>query len=158
MNDSEWSTSRDPRLMLLKFADNPDRPELRLFGCACCRRIWNLVTDETLRRSVEVREQFERGLASATEIEEAELGARYARREVRGSIDPSNVDEESPESAVAWAAGAASNATHGNYRAASELAARAHACAAGGDWQRNYDAERAAQAALLRSMVRPPVE
>ena len=49
--------------------------------------------------------------------------------------------------------GAAVNAAVGNYHAASQLAARAKACAEGGDWQKSYEAERTAQCDLLRSMV-----
>ena len=156
MNETEWNTCRDPRAMWMVYADDPGRTDLSLFGCACCRRVWNLLSDERLRRGVEVRERYERGLASEGELAEAEQNARAARRDVRTSYDPSDVDEHSPGSAPAWAAGAASNAAYGNYRAASDFVARAKACVEGGDWQKSYDAERAAQCDLLRSMVAFP--
>ena len=156
MTENEWNTCHDPHAMWMVFADTPERTDLILFGCACCRRVWNLLSDERLRRDIEVRERYERGLASEEELAEAELNARVARSECRASYDPSDVDEYSPGSALAWAAGAAANATYGNYRAASDLAARAKACADAGDWQKSYEAERVAQCGLLRSMVAYP--
>ena len=156
MTENEWNTCHDLHALWMLFADAPERTDLALFGCACCRRVWNLLSDERLRRDIEVRERYERGLASEEELAEAEQNARVARSDVRASCDPSDVDEHSPGSASAWAAGAASNAAYGNYRAASDLAARARACADGGDWQKSYDAERAGQCDLLRSMVAYP--
>lgn len=142
--------------MWMLFADAPERTDLTLFGCACCRRIWNLLPDERSRRAVEVRERYERRAAPEEELAEAEDNARMARSEIRAACDPADADEYSPGSALAWAAGAASNAATGNYRAASDLAARARACADCGNWQKNYDAERAAQCDLIRSLVAYP--
>jgi hypothetical protein len=153
MNQTEWNTCRDPHSMLLAFADDPFRADLRLFGCACCRRVWVHLTDERLRQGVEMRERYERGLATEQELTRAEEDARSARRDVRTSYGRGNMDEYAPGSARGWAAGAASNATYGNYRAAWELAARARACAEAADWQKSYEAEKAAQCDLLRSMV-----
>jgi hypothetical protein len=156
MTETEWNTCRDPHAMWMVFANDPFRSDLSLFGCACCRRVWNLVSDERLRRGVEVRERYEQGLALEEEMKEAELGARIARRDVRAPFIAADSDEHATEVAPGWAAGAIANATVGNYRAASELAARAKACAEGGDWQKSYEAERAAQCDLLRSMVGSP--
>jgi hypothetical protein len=153
MIETEWNTCRDPRQMLLAFRDNPFRADLTLFGCACCRRVWGLLTDDRLRRGVEVRERYEQGLVTEEELTQAERDARSARADVRASYDRGDLDENAPGSAPGWAAGAASNATYGNYRAAWELAARARACADATDWKKSYEAEKAAQCDLLRSMV-----
>lgn len=54
--------------------------KLRLFGCACCRRIWDLMTDPASREAVEAAERFVDG-----EIGKAELGtARNAAKRVAG--------------------------------------------------------------------------
>ena len=156
MTDAEWNISRDPHAMLLAFADNPERSDLILFGCACCRRVWRLLADDRLRSGVEVRERYEVGLASMRELEKAEVNARIARQDVRAAYDPLDTDEQSSASAAGWAAGAAANAAYGNYRAASELAARAVACADVGEWERSYSDEKAAQCELLRSRVAYP--
>jgi len=44
---------------------------LRLFGVACCRRIWHLLADGRSRHVVEVVERYEDGAASDQEMDEA---------------------------------------------------------------------------------------
>jgi hypothetical protein len=157
MTEAEWNNCEDLQLMLMCFLDDVvARPELGLFGCACCRRVWSLLEDERSRIGVEAREGYLRGLVSEKELEDAEQNARSARRQIRRSTMLLNVGEESAESASAWAAGAAANAAVGNYHAASEMAARASACVADGDWQASYNSERAAQCELLREMITYP--
>ena len=54
--------------------------KLRLFGCACCRRIWDLLTEPASREAVEAAERFVDG-----EIGRAELGTvRTAAKRVVG--------------------------------------------------------------------------
>lgn len=69
MNEQDWLTSTDPAAMLKEFNLSPSSQlmnkftapsnrKLRLFACACCRSVWNLLTDERSRRAVEVAERF----------------------------------------------------------------------------------------------------
>src|SRR5262249_35652873 len=88
MTESDWLAATDPAAMLnflQEQASNispskqrmsaylgvaPDRArtrKLRLFGCACCRRIWHLLPDESSRQAVEVSERHADGEASDME-------------------------------------------------------------------------------------------
>ncbi|HEV3255532.1 MAG TPA: hypothetical protein VG013_01505 [Gemmataceae bacterium] len=49
--------------------------KLRLFGCACCRRIWELLQNPRSQHAVEVSERYADGLAAAQELEAARAAA-----------------------------------------------------------------------------------
>lgn len=67
MNEAEWLSSTDPvammRSLLARYAAqkrrglSPDYERLRLFACACCRRVWRLL-DGDHRKSIELIEEY----------------------------------------------------------------------------------------------------
>ncbi|MBY0523688.1 MAG: hypothetical protein K2R98_09820 [Gemmataceae bacterium] len=59
--------------------------QLRLFGCACCRRTWNLLLEQGSRRAVEVSERYADGL-----IGRRELAAARAATPGRGATRASD--------------------------------------------------------------------
>ena len=59
MTEAEWLTSNDPIALLACFKE-PSHRKGRLFACACCRRIWSLLTD-TGQRTVETIEHWPEG-------------------------------------------------------------------------------------------------
>ena len=59
MTDDDYLASRDPRLRLRWFLHrNISDRKMRLFAVACCRHVWELLTDERSRTAVEVAERF----------------------------------------------------------------------------------------------------
>src|SRR5262245_9712586 len=77
MTEWEWQACGDPERMLahLQGRKRPalsDR-KLRLFACACCRRVWPLLIDPRSRRAVEVAEQFAEGRVGPLELDDAQL-------------------------------------------------------------------------------------
>jgi hypothetical protein len=115
--------------------------KLRLFGCACCRLWWELITDATARSAVEVAERYADGAATRKEL----AAARAAATVRRGY----------PKPAGEWAMNAAAFVT--GYRPRS-AAFSAYSCsleaavATGG----THDAERPFFADLLRHIVGNP--
>ena len=74
MNEAEWDACDDPDRMLKLVGDRASARKLRLFACACCRRVWHLLHPNS-RRAVEVMERFVDGQAGEGERDAAEGGA-----------------------------------------------------------------------------------
>lgn len=70
MTEQEWKQCNDAEPMLIYLRGRAIDRKLRLFACACCRRIWNLLSDES-RNLLEVLEQWADGQATRTELSTA---------------------------------------------------------------------------------------
>jgi hypothetical protein len=81
MTEVEWLKSNDPEGMIAALGRKASKRKRRLFGCACCRRIWPLLTDERSRTAVTVAEGFADGLASGRDLVDAETAAKIAERD-----------------------------------------------------------------------------
>jgi hypothetical protein len=82
--------------------------KLRLFGCACVRRLWPLLADVRARRAVEVAERFADGGASRVELHAAQEGAWLVAHEAaRAARTPGDTEGDAPwdaARAAAWTA------------------------------------------------------
>jgi hypothetical protein len=73
MDESRWLASGDPAEMLdhLLRRDGVSWRKVRLWGCACVRRLWPRLVTEPTRRVVEVVERFVDGQANQQEVDRA---------------------------------------------------------------------------------------
>lgn len=169
MNEVEWNEANQPQAMLAFLQDRvcaSDR-KLRLFGCACVRRVWHLLKDGRSRAAVEAAERYCDGADTATELARLDLPAWDAANEAHDTAELHDHDP-SPGSArwdLAHAASAAGELSVAEIGLAAKEAATAVMNAVGrsgedeGSYeqsvQHSWDAECAAQAALLRCIIGP---
>jgi hypothetical protein len=70
MTEQEWDsfTERQKMLGFLRDSGRASDRKLRLFACACCRRVWGLLTDARSRPAVAVVERYADGQATRDEV------------------------------------------------------------------------------------------
>jgi hypothetical protein len=77
VDEREWSNCTDPTPMLEFLRGKVSERKLRLFACACCRRIWPLFAGSQRSWSaVLVAERFADGLANGQDLKAVRKGAR----------------------------------------------------------------------------------
>ncbi len=64
MTEGEWLGGIDPEKLIRFLRGRASDRKLRLFACACCRRVWHLLNDEDIRQAVEVAERYADGEVS----------------------------------------------------------------------------------------------
>jgi hypothetical protein len=72
MTEAEWLECNDPGPMLVFLLGKASDRKLRLFACACCRRIWPVLRDENVRRMAEIAEDYAEGLVSQVAVRQAQ--------------------------------------------------------------------------------------
>jgi hypothetical protein len=145
MTVTEWLACEDPVRLLKSLGRGCCKRKRRLFGCACCRRVWHLIPDTRSRNAVLVAERFADGEASAIDLKEAKTRAKVAYDKSKGCGPPYHRHHSATACyCVAMKnAGDAIHAWHGSVAAVQ---------VAGGDWH----VERAALVHLLRDIFGNP--
>jgi hypothetical protein len=79
MTEADWLAGTSPDPMLEYLSTHGSDRKLRLFACACARRHWDLLPDDSCRRAVEVSECFADDGATHAELERSwQAAARLA--------------------------------------------------------------------------------
>jgi hypothetical protein len=91
MTESEWLTTAAPQSMLYALR-TASRRTLRLFGCACCRLVWDHIIDERSRRAVEAAEKWADGLLTTGELLVFHRSAQAAQDDYTASLTSNYFD------------------------------------------------------------------
>ncbi len=141
MTEADWESGNDLAGMLQHLREDASDRKLRLFACACCRRVWHLLTGERSRHAVEVAERYADGRADFVELKTAIPGDGLAGDPAHCAAEPH-----------LWICR--------GYADAASYAALAVAGAAGPsrspEWTKARAAEVAAQCRLLREIFGNP--
>jgi hypothetical protein len=156
MTEAEWLACADPESMLdfLRCGGKASDRKLRLFACACCRRIWHLLTDQRPRGAVDLAERYADGGASAAELEEAmSASVPSAWGSPTGGANWSaqralDTDASRTAAPMATAAAVALVTTKGTPRRTSNRPSRKWKRL----WESTVTAEQQAQSALVRDL------
>ena len=153
MTENEWLTCTDPAPMLDHLEGKVDERTLRRFACGCCRRIWELLTDERLREAVTLAEQ---GLARRDCLDHLDRAKGLASAALR------NIEEDASEqrwyyvyryAAEVVCLTMTDDLTVNVVRRVAELAKHASSLARPRDEASHSEREAQAQAELLRDVV-----
>jgi hypothetical protein len=158
MTEAEWLACNDRQPMLAFLMASTGDRKLRLFACACCRRVWHLLRHQESQQAVEIAERFADGSAEDEERHRARKAASQATQ-ARGTVpvptDP-RPERRAASSAYYVLAGDAAKAANG----ASELAIEALIWQQGGHANclasATISSERNSQACLLRDIFGNP--
>jgi hypothetical protein len=166
MTEEHWQRCPDPGKLLQLLRGKVSIRKLYLFGAACCRRIWEWLEDERSCHAVEVAERWAEGMASEEERMQAAAAAQQVFFETDTwplfswqqavCIDAAGAalfpwrEDSAHQADIDWVISTAS-------RVSSGLGVAATPDAPSGDAPRvaAIRAESAAQAELLRSIIRP---
>lgn len=158
MIEEEWLVETDLQKMLFLLHGRVSDRRLRLFACACCRRVWHLLNDGRSRRAIEVVERYADEQADDEDLRLAIIGAESMAESLAASA------ATAAEQAQSSAAFAALSVTHSGSRAADYSSSNAvsavfHAATAASapSAAASRDAERARQVCLLRDIFSYPL-
>lgn len=92
LTEAEWLSCQNPQAMLgvLKDARRLSERKLRLVAVACCRCVWDLLSNDASRCSVDCAERYVEAEISARDLYSACLRASHAARSGQGATVEKN--------------------------------------------------------------------
>src|SRR5260370_27424049 len=69
MTEQEWLECAAPQPELEFLRRKGGERKVRLFACACCRRVWDHLEEEGSRYAVEIAERYVDGLATSSQLQ-----------------------------------------------------------------------------------------
>jgi len=109
MTEAEWLACTNPLAMLRFLGDRASPRKLRLFACACCRRVWELLSHSSSRYAVELAERSADEPVDERELDMASGDAEAAFEDTFTDDDGMPVLESDLRPAAASAASYASS-------------------------------------------------
>jgi hypothetical protein len=94
MIDAKWLSFTNPQAMIKALGRKASKRKRRLFGCACCRRIWDLIPDDRTRSAILVAERYADGLADEEEFVIARLAAKSAQEQFIEAVTETSYEDE----------------------------------------------------------------
>ena len=111
MTEAEWLACKEPRTMLAFLTMTATERKLRLFACACCRRISHLLSDDRSLDAIGIGERCADGDLTEEEFEtagyEAAIALVHAENEAREALtvgENGSMEEDSRAEAITHAA------------------------------------------------------
>jgi hypothetical protein len=138
VTEDQWLACANPEPLLAALRGQASERKLRLFACACCRRVWHLLKHEASRRAVEVAERYADDRADDVEREIAWRSSNIAKTSGLGGT-------------TTFPASRAARACADSKPSVAALEASRHATEAG-----NLKRERREQIRLLRCVFGNP--
>ena len=149
MNEAEWRESADPGLMLSFLAGRAGRHTFWLFALACCRRVDDLIVDGVARAALDgLQALASHDLDGPGDCSEALAAALKASDHAAMARAADGAAAEACAAAAAHSAAPDGEGLAADGRARALLARTRPRRA----W---YDAERHAQAGVLRTIINP---
>jgi hypothetical protein len=98
MTEQEWleCSEPDPMLEFLRIGKTSER-KLRLFACACVRKVWHLLPDEASKQAVESSELYADGEQTITQLENALSAASESFSSVASLWEYTDSNKQNPE-------------------------------------------------------------
>ena len=158
MTEAEWLASTDPQAMLDYLVDQADECLLRQFTAECCRRVWHLLPqpNDEYQNVLDLSERL--AVASPSGESRAKLylaAAASCAAFAAAAAENAGNDAESYASHAIYAAGAL---TGTGYADEEVMVWSVAADAAAADEATQSNAERGAQAELLRRLLGNPFQ